>query len=128
MTPVLDASAVIAALTGEKGHEQAAAALESGVVSVVNLAETVAALVRKGLPAQEAVAAVELIGTRSIPADLAQATDAGTLRALTDAAGLSLGDRFCLALARRLGGPVVTADRAWASVAEAVGVEVRLIR
>jgi PIN domain nuclease of toxin-antitoxin system len=39
---------------------------------------------------------------------------------------LSLGDRACLALGLRLGSPVVTADRVWATVD--VGVEIVLIR
>ena len=56
------------------------------------------------------------------------AFDAGLLLPLTRAAGLSLGDRACLALARRLGARVLTGDRAWARVADAVGVEVELIR
>ncbi len=62
-----------------------------------------------------------------VPPDEAMAIDARLL-ADTRAAGLALGDRFCLALARRLRSPVLTADRVWAAIAEAVDVEVRLIR
>ncbi|MBA2515401.1 MAG: hypothetical protein H0V26_13925 [Solirubrobacterales bacterium] len=40
--------------------------------------------------------------------------------------GLSLADRCCLALAHRLGLPILTANRAWATID--VGVEVQLIR
>ncbi|MBI3977092.1 MAG: hypothetical protein HY331_02795 [Chloroflexi bacterium] len=43
-------------------------------------------------------------------ADLAY--QAGLLHPATRQAGLSLGDRACLALARRLGLPALTADRA----------------
>jgi|GEM_PF-2780485 len=42
------------------------------------------------------------------------------------AAGLSLGERACLALALALGRPLVTADRVWGNLD--VGVEVILIR
>ena len=48
------------------------------------------------------------------------------LRVLTRSAGLSLGDRACLALAQRLGLEAVTAERAWAGLE--LGVTVRVIR
>ena len=48
------------------------------------------------------------------------------LRSVTRGAGLSLGDRACLALGDRLGCPVITADRAWASLD--IGIEIVLIR
>jgi ribonuclease VapC len=51
-----------------------------------------------------------------------------TLRALSKTHGLSLGDRACLSLAKRLGLEVLTANRAWAVVADDAGVAVRVIR
>lgn len=42
--------------------------------------------------------------------------------------GLSLGDRLCLALAKVKARPALTGDRAWAEVADAIGVEILLIR
>ena len=50
------------------------------------------------------------------------------LRAATRELGLSLGDRACLALARGLQATAVTADRAWAELAEATGVRIEVIR
>lgn len=44
----------------------------------------------------------------------------------THAHGLSMGDRACLALARRLSLPAITSDAAWAQID--VGVDIRLIR
>jgi ribonuclease VapC len=42
--------------------------------------------------------------------------------------GLSLGDRYCLALAKREGIPALTAERRWPDIAAAPGVTVDLIR
>ncbi len=61
-------------------------------------------------------------------ADVDTAKLAGHLRAATVGAGLSLGDRFCLALALREGLPAWTADRQWGVVAEAVGATIVVIR
>jgi PIN domain nuclease of toxin-antitoxin system len=41
---------------------------------------------------------------------------------------LSLGDRYCLALAKQEGAPVLTAERRWPDIAAAAGVTVELIR
>ncbi len=50
------------------------------------------------------------------------------LRPLTVEGGLSLGDRYCLALAKREGRPALTAERRWSTIAEAAGVVVEMIR
>ena len=50
------------------------------------------------------------------------------VRRLTLERGLSLGDRYCLALARREGVPALTAERRWPEIAAAVGVRVEVIR
>jgi PIN domain nuclease of toxin-antitoxin system len=55
-----------------------------------------------------------------------QAHEAAGLIVLTKPAGLSLGDRACLALATTLDLPVVTADRAWSRVG--LSLQISLIR
>jgi ribonuclease VapC len=62
---------------------------------------------------EQAHARLRRLRLEVVPPDEAQAWAAGELRRQTRAAGLSLGDRACLALARYLGLPAVTADRAW---------------
>src|SRR3954468_13135850 len=128
MRIVLDASAVLAALLDEPGARRVGEALDAAVISAVNLAEIAAALVRNGAGEAEARAVLQALALTVVPADEALAIDAGLMRPITDRAGLSLGDRFCLALARRLGAPALTADRKWSEVAEALGVEVEMIR
>ena len=53
---------------------------------------------------------------------------AGMLRPLTVEGGLSLGDRYCLALAKLEGLPALTAERRWSMIAEAAGVVIEIIR
>ena len=115
-------------LRGEPGADQVAGAIGASRMSVFNYAEVMSHFVRLGMPLAEVDAMLDPLPVALVPADKALAHDAGGLRAITAEAGLSLGDRFCLALARREGLPAWTADRAWAAIAEAAGVEVVLIR
>ncbi|HEV7808566.1 MAG TPA: PIN domain-containing protein [Solirubrobacteraceae bacterium] len=56
------------------------------------------------------------------------AVEVARLRPLTRSAGLSIGDRACLALARRLHAVAITADPAWAAVADDVAARLTVIR
>jgi PIN domain nuclease of toxin-antitoxin system len=125
---ILDSSAILALLLEEAGAAEVEAALDGALISTVNLAEVVAALARDGNPEGEVRDIVHALALTAIAPDEAMAIDAGLLRTATGAAGLSLGDRFCLALARRLGAPVITADRAWLKVAAEVGLRIEAIR
>ena len=125
---MLDASAVLALLFEEIGSEVVRAKLRTGVIGAANLAEVLAKLSDHGLPAVEAVRAVAILGLEVMPMTEAQAQRSGELRALTRSAGLSLGDRACLALATELGASAVTADRGWSAVAGPAGVSVQVIR
>ena len=127
MTVVLDASALLAMLLAEPGGEIVRGALPLAEMSTVNLSEVVARLVRDH-PDSAVRGAIDRIDLRLRDLDEWLAIDAGIIARLTRSAGLSLGDRCCLALGKRLESPVLTADRAWADIADAVGVEVRLIR
>lgn len=123
---VLDASAALALLLEEPGRDVVENALPGSAMSAVNLAEVVTSLINRGFPAPVARRTVARIKFDVVPLDAQLALDAGELREATRSLGLSLGDRCCLALARRLGVPPITADRRWADVD--VGVEIRLIR
>ena len=123
---VLDSSAVLAVLREEPGAAAVEPLLPGAVLSVVNLAEVLAVLLRQGMPAAEASVAVELLGLRLEPADEALASSAAAIAGASRAQGLSLGDAFCLATAKALRLPAVTADRAWSRLK--VGVVVKQIR
>lgn len=114
---VLDASALIGLLRGEPGADRVEALLGEAVISAVNYSEVVAKIVERGGTADLAASILDPLYLNVVEFDRPQAVEAGRLRALTRRAGLSLGDRACLALAvtRRL--TVLTADRAWAELA-----------
>jgi ribonuclease VapC len=131
VTAVLDAPALLALLKGEPGAEQVAEALERGAyLSAVNLAEVLSKLADWGEDPAEAQDRMEregLLGTTEVFAFTGEdALEAAKLRALTRVQGLSFGDRACLALARRLGLPALTAERAWAELG--LGIPVEIIR
>lgn len=111
---VLDSSALLALLFDEPGADRVAAVLPDAVVSAINLAETATKLQDRGLDETAARAAVAATGVRIIPFSEDLAWIAAGLRASTRDAGLSLGDRACLALAIDRGANAYTADQAWA--------------
>jgi PIN domain nuclease of toxin-antitoxin system len=128
MSVVLDASALIASLLGEPGADVVDGALDGAIMSTVNLAEVAGHFGRGGAAAQRVEELLSGLPIDYVAPDRDLALRAGAMRAQTDRLGLALGDRFCLALAKSLGFPAVSADRAWLDVAPSLGVEVRLIR
>jgi ribonuclease VapC len=125
---VLDSSAILATLLGEPGKDEVDAMISDAVTSAVNISEVVGYYARNGTPDAAIRQALTRLKLEVFAFDEEQAFAAGALVPSTRAAGLSLGDRACLALARSRRAPAVTADRKWLDVASAVGVEVRLIR
>jgi ribonuclease VapC len=123
---VADASAILAALKNEPFSNVDPRLLVGATVSAVNVCEVLSKLHDDGLNEEQAQAAVAVMDLRVIPFDGLQARTAARLRSMTRHAGLSLGDRACLALGDRLGYPVVTADRVWAGLQ--VGTEIIMIR
>jgi ribonuclease VapC len=125
---VLDASALLALLHDEPGSAKVAEVIADARMSSVNYAEVVSHFVHAGMPADQVDAMLTPLPLTVVEADRALATIAGRLRAVTAGAGLSLGDRFCLALAHRDGLSALTADKQWRAVAKTVGVNVVIIR
>lgn len=124
---VLDSSAVLASFYGEAGADVIDEMLREAAISAVNAAEVISKLVERGMPPRMARSALIDTGIEIISFDPDQAELTGDLRVKTKAHGLSLGDRACLALAKRIGGHAVTADRAWTAI-EDPGVEILLFR
>ncbi len=132
MPVVLDASALLAYLRDEPGAELVAQAIADGaVISTINLAEVFSRSADRGADPAKLADKLTQSGLLDGAITLEQFTttdaiETARLRALTRDAGLSLGDRACLALARRLDAPALTADTAWQGVAH--DVELRPVR
>ncbi len=122
----LDASALLALLFREPGHERVAAALSTCCMSAVNLAETLGRFARDGKPTADLWSRLQASGVDWVPFDSEQARLAAELLPKTQGHGLSLGDRACLALAMTRRIPAMMADRSWANLE--LGVAVTVIR
>jgi ribonuclease VapC len=123
---VLDASALIALLWDEPGGEAVEPLVGCAAISAVNWAEVLQRYRAHGVETAGKREQVEALGIRVEPFSDEDAETVAELWRPTRRAGLSLADRACLALARRLDLAAYTADRDWRRVT--VGVRVVLIR
>jgi ribonuclease VapC len=123
---VLDSSAILADVHGEAGAEETRAAIAGACISAVNYAEVITKLIELGASATEAKFTAETLAYKVVEVDQARAASAGMMHERTRRTGVSLGDRFCLALGEELRLPVLTADRRWKDLG--LDVEIRLIR
>ncbi len=122
---VLDASAVLAMLTRERGADAVSTVIAVSLISAVNWSEVVQKARSHGVDATELKDDLESLGLEIVrfgPEDAAAAADLWH----RGAQSLALADRACLATALVRGYPALTADRVWATLD--LGVEVRLIR
>ena len=126
---VLDASALLALFNAEPGADEVMKAFSQPcLLSAVNHTEVLTKLLDKGLSPADAATVMTSVELQIVAFDAAQSSDAAWQRSVTRAVGLSLGDHACLALARAKNALVLTAEKPWLQVAEALGVEVRCIR
>jgi PIN domain nuclease of toxin-antitoxin system len=124
---VLDASAVLAYLQREPGFPMVRSALRAGaVISTVSLAEVHGRASEAGRSVTLTNARLRAVGLQVEPFSEEDAAVTGELVPSTRPLGLSLADRARLALAIRMGRPVLTTDRDLARAD--VGVEVHSLR
>ena len=98
------------------------------LMSAVNLSEVVAKLADIGMTEADIREAVEPLGIELADFDASGAFSAGLLRPVSRSAGLSLGDRACIALGQMRGLPVLTADIAWNSLKLGTEAEIVMLR
>lgn len=123
---VLDASALLALLAEEPGADQVEALLEGAAMSTVNLSEVIQKSEQHGIDTEGLEFDLEALGVEFHPFDMPQSRATANVWARVPRAGLSLGDRACLALAGSLGRTAVTTDRRWSAARH--GIQVRVIR
>ena len=125
---LLDASALLAVIYEEVGAEEVHEALRGRTaMSAVNVGEVVARLDEDGWTKREVAGVIDGFDLEIIPFDTVTAVLSGDYRSRTRRHGIGLGGRACVATAKRLGIPVLTADRAWKKL-RLPGVRVRCIR
>jgi ribonuclease VapC len=124
---VFDASAILAVSNGERGSDIVVNRSQDSVMSSVNVAEVYARLLRSGVPRGSINDGINSSVTTIVPLDHNMAIAAGEIHAVTRFLGLSLADCACLMVARQLGLPALTTDRAWAEL-QLPGVMIEVIR
>ncbi len=115
---VLDASALMAFLHNEQGSDLVEQKILSGylAMSTVNLCEVIGKLHEYGKDITSFEKRFFQLNIKLINLDYDIAKLAGELRTKTSQYGFSLGDRVCLALAKKFSAQAITADTLWTKV------------
>ena len=126
---VVDTSVVIAYLLEEPGGDWLDKAVDAeSVMSEFNLAEVVRRQMRDGVSPENALRVASTIGLDFVPFNQVIIAEMAKIFPFEKRANLSLADCACLATAKNLRLPALTADKAWAEIAGEVGVEVVVVR
>jgi ribonuclease VapC len=126
---VVDTSVVLAMMYNEPGGDKIDEAIADGsVMSDINRAEVINCLMREGTDPRTALTATKDVELEAIPFSSEFLPAMTAIFPHAKRANLSLADCACLATARHLRLPALTADRAWAEIAGEVGVEVVVVR
>ncbi len=127
MKYLLDASALLAVANNERGADVVMDAAGLAVISSVNYAEAALKLRRTGIPMTVLMQLKAVFPV--VPFAAADGFYAGSIavdRPRRDS-GFGLGDRCCLAVAKRLKAVVLTSDKKWAEHDEATKTGVQLL-
>lgn len=124
---LLDASALLAVIYEETGAGEVHEALRGqAVMSAVNVGEVVARLDEDGWTRREVAGVIDGFDLEIVPFDTAAAVLSGEFRSRTGRHAIGLGGRACVATAKQLGIPALTADPVWKKL-RLPGVRVRCI-
>jgi ribonuclease VapC len=124
---VFDASAVVALLRNEVGAPVIAPYCREGILSTVNLQESIKILRAAGFSKASVSYMIDALGLEIVPHTEEDAYAAAELVSLTSQYGSGLSDRTCLALAISRKLPALTTDKAWAQLSIS-GLQIILAR
>lgn len=129
---VLNTSALLTFLRNEPGADKVAAVLTRACISAVNLAEAIGKMAEHGKPLDQVAYQIERLRIEVIPFDDAQAKIVASLWKAAQDAGVSFGDRACLALALQTSLPALFTEGEWDLIAERewvkCGLDVEIVK
>lgn len=125
---VLDSSALLALARQETGSSIVAQSLSNAHISALNASEFIQKLNQYGDDGLKAFEKLEEIGLQIHDLNRDDAYEIALLYGFTKSQGLSLADRACLSLAKKLGAEVYTADQAWLVLQDNLKLKITSIR
>jgi PIN domain nuclease of toxin-antitoxin system len=120
----LDASALLAYLFRETGHEIVAEKIGESCISTVNLSEVISRFARDGHNPWSVLHQIKQSTVETVPFLAEDAALAAALVPTGRPLGLSLGDRACIALALSRKIPAYTADRIWTQLKVEISIQI----
>ena len=126
---VVDASALLAVANNEPYTPELPTLFANSIITTFNLAEAVSKMIIQDNA--DPASTWSYLGNfiqNHYPLDDELSYEAIMITKLTKPLGLSLGDRYCLALGKILACPVYTADKAWKKLERSLNIKINLIR
>ncbi len=127
---ILDASVIYAIIKGEPVNFNITEILEHCIATTYNIAEVANKMVlKKQVTHQEIWILLESLIPHTYNIDMEISEIATSFSEVIDASfGISLGDKYCLALGKLLNKPIYTADRAWKQFEKLINIKINLVR
>ena len=121
---VFDSSAVLTFLFKEKGFQKLESHIDNMCISTVNFSEVITVFKRSSLPTENLL--LEYFNLENFTKE--DSLYSGEIYMKCQSLGLSLGDRACLALGKRLNTKILTADKAWSKLSKKINLDIEVIR
>ena len=121
---VFDSSALLVFLFQEKGYQELEKYIDLMCISTVNFSEVISIFERNSLSTKNIHP--EYFNLKNFTTE--DSIYAGSIYNTCQPLGLSLGDKACLALGKRLDTTIVTADKTWTKLSKKLKLDIQVIR